>query len=247
MFVPEITVGTVFSAVAMSCGEYQLLDGKPGTGDLPVLERLGVDEEKIAAARFTFVFKPQEHDYTRQELGIWEHGFVLMIVGWRLDSEIADDFLVMLDRIAAQRENVQVVFMGRYESWQSIQTGYERLWKHTRYLGKQEDALAVLACGDLYVNPRRAGGGSSVAEALYQGLPAVTLPEGDVPAAAGEAFRVRDYEQMEREILRYMDDAGYYSRQSARARERAKELLDSRKSFGEAIEKLEEKIKEAVF
>ena len=37
MFVPEITVGTVFSAVAMSCGEYQLLDGKPGTGDLPVL------------------------------------------------------------------------------------------------------------------------------------------------------------------------------------------------------------------
>lgn len=38
MFVPEITVGTVFSAVAMSCGEYQLLDGKPGTGDLPVLD-----------------------------------------------------------------------------------------------------------------------------------------------------------------------------------------------------------------
>ena len=60
---------------------------------------------------------------------------------------------------------------------------------------------------------------------------------------AGEAFRVRDYEQMEREILRYMDDAGYYGWQSARARERAKELLDSRKSFGEAIEKLEEKIK----
>ena len=246
MFVPEITVGTVFSTVALSCGEYQLLDGKPGTGDLPVLERLGVDEEKIAAARFTFVFKPQEHHYTRQELGIWEHGFVLMIVGWRLDSEIADDFLAMLDRIAAQRENVQVVFMGRYESWQSIQTGYERLWKHTRYLGKQEDALAVFACGDLYVNPRRAGGGSSVAEALYQGLPAVTLPEGDVSAAAGEAFRVRDYEQMEREILRYMDDAGYYGRQSARARERAKELLDSRKSFGEAIEKLEEKIKDGV-
>lgn len=246
MFVPEITVGTVFSAVAMSCGEYQLLDGKPGTGDLPVLECLGVDVEKIAAARFTFVFKPQEHHYTRQELGIWEHGFVLMIVGWRLDSEIADDFLAMLDRIAAQRENVQVVFMGRYESWQSIQTGYERLWKHTRYLGKQEDALAVFACGDLYVNPRRAGGGSSVAEALYQGLPAVTLPEGDVPAAAGEAFRVRDYEQMEREILRYMDDAGYYGRQSARARERAKELLDSRKSFGEAIGKLEEKIKDGV-
>ena len=164
--------------------------------------------------------KPIFHNYTRQELGIWEHGFVLMIVGWRLDSEIADDFLAMLDRIAAQRENVQVVFMGRYESWQSIQTGYERLWKHTRYLGKQEDALAVFACGDLYVNPRRAGGGSSVAEALYQGLPAV--------------------------ILRYMNDAGYYSRQSARARERAKELLDSRKSFGEAIGKLEEKIKDGV-
>lgn len=43
-----------------------------------------------------------------------------------------------------------------------------------------------------------------------------------------------------------MDDAGYYGRQSARARERAKELLDSRKSFGEAIEKLEEKIKDGV-
>ncbi len=125
--------------------------------------------------------------------------------------------------------------MGRYESWQSIQTGYERLWKHTRYLGKQEDALAVFACGDLYVNPRRAGGGSSVAEALYQGLPALTLPEGDVSAAAGEAFRVRDYEQMEREILRYMDDAGYYGRQSARARSGRRNCSTAEKALGKRL------------
>ena len=230
----------------MSCGEYELLDGKPGTGDLPVLERLGVDVEKIAAARFTFVFKPQEHDYTRQELGIWEHGFVLMIVGWRLDSEIADDFLAMLDRIAAQRENVQVVFMGRYESWQSIQTGYERLWKHTRYLGKQEDALAVFACGDLYVNPRRAGGGSSVAEACVRDCRRSRCRK--------EMSRLQPARRFACVIMRrwrgkscatwMMPDITAGSPPAPWSVRR--NCSTAEKSFGEAIEKLEEKIKDGV-
>lgn len=56
-------------------------------------------------------------------------------------------------------------------------------------------------CMDLYVNPKRSGGGSSVAESLYKGLPVVTLPVGDVSAAAGESFRVADYGEMAETIL----------------------------------------------
>ena len=56
------------------------------------------------------------------------------------------------------------------------------------------------------MNPKRNGGGSSVAEAVYKGLPAVTLPVGDVSAAAGESFRVADYGEMAETILKEQAD-----------------------------------------
>ena len=89
MLVPEITVGTVFRRWRCPAGNTSCWTESREPGICLCWSAWEWMQKKIAAARFTFVFKPQEHHYTRQELGIWEHGFVLMIVGWRLDSEIA--------------------------------------------------------------------------------------------------------------------------------------------------------------
>lgn len=44
--------------------------------------------------------------------------------------------------------------------------------------------MAVDELMDLYVNPKRSGGGYSIIEAFSVGIPGVTLRNGDIAAAA---------------------------------------------------------------
>lgn len=67
----------------------------------------------------------------------------------------------------------------------------------------------------------------------------MTWNEGDVSLGAGEAFCVKDYIHMQREIMRYMRDEEYYSQMSQKARERAEYMLDSRSAFSELIGEFE--------
>lgn len=58
------------------------------------------------------------------------------------------------------------------------------------------DVVGVLGCMDLYVNPKRLGGGFSVIEAFHAGIPAVSIRYGDVSVAAGEAAFKAGIEKM---------------------------------------------------
>lgn len=239
MLVPQITVSTVFSKVAISCGEYQIVDKQLNEHDTEVLNILGVNPTCVQKARFTFSFKEQTHTYTRKELGLMDGKFLLLIIGARLDNEADDEFLRMLEHVVAEREKIGVVFVGCFEQYENRMKAFPSLKMQSYNLGFQTDVLAVIECMDLYVNPKRRGGGSSVAEAMYKGLPAVTLPMGDVSTAAGEQFHVSDYDAMERMIFKYVDDRGFYEKMSCLARKRAEELMDSYAGFGQAIEQIE--------
>jgi glycosyltransferase involved in cell wall biosynthesis len=210
--------------------------------DREILDILGVNPENVKRTMFTFSFKEQTHHLERGQLELPKDKFLLLVVGWRLDNEIDDLFLRMLEHVVLAQEKIGVAFMGKFDSFDESMTRYPALQKNSYYLGMQEDALAVTECCDLYVNPERNGGGSSVAEALYKGLPAVTLPIGDVSVAAGKTFWVADYDAMERQIQRYCSDENFYAEMSQTARKRAENLLDSEKSFGEAIRQLEREI-----
>ena len=57
LFVPQITISTVFSKIAISCGEYQMVDKTLTEDDRKQLTILGVKEEKVKQTPFTFSFK----------------------------------------------------------------------------------------------------------------------------------------------------------------------------------------------
>lgn len=239
LFVPQITVSTVFSKLAISCGEYQMIDKDITIQDKGVLDILGISPEKVKRTMFTFSFKEQTHHFTREQLGLPSEKFILLVVGWRLDEEIDPEFLDMLEQVITLSNAVSVAFMGVFHSYEERLEGYPNLKKNSVNLGKQMDALAVTECCDLYVNPKRNGGGSSAAEALYMGVPAVTLPAGDAFVAAGEEFGVMDFQEMEKQILRYYSDKGYYTEMVQRAKNRAKLLVDSNSSFGKTLCEIE--------
>ena len=241
LFVPQITISTVFSKIAFSCGEYQMVDKILSDEDKDELAILGVNIRKVKKTTFTFSFKEQTHHYTREQLGLWKNKFILLVVGWRLDQEVDKFFLEMLEGVLKKNSNISVAFMGKFDSYDEKIKRYTRLGKNSRNLGMQTDALAVTECCDLYVNPKRNGGGSSVSEAFYKGLPAVTLPTGDVSVAAGEMFWVEDYSAMQEKILKYASDQKFYMEMSEIAKKRAEELMNAN-NFVKVIQDIEREL-----
>lgn len=238
LFIPQVTISTVFSKIAISCGRYQIVDKELSKEDNDELEILGVDPKNIRKTTFTFSFKEQTHQYSRKQLNLKEDRFILLIVGWRLDEEITDEFLEMLEGILTNNANVWIAFMGVFELYHEKISRFIKLKKNSINLGKQMDALAVIECCDLYVNPKRSGGGSSAAEALYKGIPVVTLPNGDVSIAAGSEFWVKDYQKMQDIIMKYVVDKDFYKEMSGVAKKRSQKLLDSEHGFGDTVQKI---------
>lgn len=237
--VPEITISTVFSEMAAATGKFQVIDRNLKPSDYELMQILGLKPENIKKSMFTFVFKEQTHHFTREEIGLPRRAYILLVTGWRLKDEAEDEFLKMLESAVCREQQIEVVFMGLFQDYGQVLSAYPKLKEKAHYFECQEDALAVTECCDLYVNPRRKGGGSSAAEALYMGLPVVTLSMGDAAEAAGEDFWVSDYHEMEDKIIRYCRSRESYEEMSALARKRGKSLTDSKKHFCELFRSIE--------
>lgn len=235
--VPTLTISTVPSAKSMTRGQFQTIGRKISETDCQWLEKHGYSKEHIIESIFTSAFKEQTHLYTREELGLPKEGFVAVITGARLDFEISEECIKLI--LELNKAGIYVAFMGKFERYGEIVATNEVLKKYTINLGLQEDVLAVNECCDLYINPKRVGGGTSVAEALFKGLPVVTMDFGDGALGAGEDFFVTDYCDMYHKILRYAKDKEFYEIMSKKAKERAKTLMDSKQHFVKIIETME--------
>ena len=83
--------------------------------------------------------------------------------------------------------------------------------------------------------------------AVVSGIPVVTLPGNDVASNAGERFVVADYDEMVREVCRYVTDEEYYRLQSEAALEYVqkntaeKQVKDMKKMLDSIIKIMEEK------
>lgn len=238
--VPVLNINTVPSGISCTQAAKQVLGRPVCAKDERLLQCLGKTSEDVIAGRFTSSLKPQENHFSLEELGLPRNAFLLAVVGTRLAEEIDDSFLDMLKE--RFDEGAFLVIIGRMDNYESVCRRRSGLGEHSAYLGMQSDILAVLECCDLYVNPRRTGGGTSVIEAMYKGLPAVSLNEGDVSLGAGDMFCVKNYDEMSRQISRYMNDKEFYEEMSAKAKERAAYMLDTESAFSEILSQFEQEI-----
>ena len=238
-FVPVITVGTIQSGLAMTLADYQVIDQNMLEKSYALLERMGKSGEHIIPGKFTFSLKPQTQTITRASIGIEDDAFALAVVGGRLKEEISDEFLSMLEQCVEktpQNKTFQVGIVGGCADFEEKMSRYPVLTGHVVNVGFAKDILSVVEQFDLYVNPIRRGGGTSVVEAMSKGLPVVTVDYGDVAGIVGEDFCCKDYEAMQREILTYMTDTDKYDAMSVRATELAEEYLDSEKEFARIMQ-----------
>lgn len=227
--VPTLTIGTVPSGRTMTRGQFQTIGRTVMDCDRKWLEKHNMPESAIIESVFTSAFKEQTYHYTRAELGLPENRFIAVLIGGRLDAEIDEACMGLLERLF--KKDIFVVFVGHFDKYTEYAEKSDTFKENTRYLGFQDDVLAVDEICDVYINPKRVGGGTSAAEALYKGLPVVTFDFGDVGVGAGADFHVKDYDDMYKHILRYASDRDYYEKMSEKATERAQHLMDSKTEF----------------
>lgn len=155
----------------------------------------------------------------RQELGIGEDQFVIVIAGNRLDDEITEPFLEILYRILDGSERFAMVFIGDCSKLQDRAAGssYEQ---QMYFLGYREDFREAIGIGDIFLNPPRQGGGTGAAFAGILGIPVITLDHCDVESTTGKEFVCGSVEEMPSLVYRYFTDSEFY--------ESRKELLQNR-------------------
>lgn len=232
--VPVLSIGLGFSELEATEVKYQTLGRQFRQEDIELLGRCGKPLTHVIPTRFTFDIKPQTKQLERKGLGIPEGKFVSIVVGMRLKYEVTDAFAKMLE--SAIGEDDLILFAGEFPTYDAFMERHSRLRDHAKYIGFQEEMLAVMECCDLFINPDRKGGGTSAVEAMEKGVPVVTTSYGDVACDAGEEFQCQDYQAMAKEIIRYREDKEYYKMKSSMARDKAKELLDSEAAFLELME-----------
>lgn len=230
--VPVISVALNFRSLDPTETTYQTLGRGLNEMDREILAYAGKGENHVIESRFTFSLKDQTTHLGRKELSLPEDAFVICVIGVRLDDEVDDAFLSMLE--GAVKDRMAVVFAGRFTKLEKLER-YPNLKAHFHFAGMQKDILAFLDNCDLCLNPHRVGGGTSAVEPLSKGVPVITLRFGDVWAVVGEDFAVDTFDEMAAEIERYRTDPKYYEKKSAMALDRADLMMDSGSAFVEVL------------
>lgn len=238
--VPVLNINTVPSGLACTNATVQVLGRKLKESDNTFLGYLDKTGENVIEGRFTSMLKPQKYTYTREQLDIPEDAFIMTVIGGRLTEEVTEEFIKTLH--PAFEAGALLFIIGSMHTYEELCRKDRLFGDHAIYLGQQEDVVALMELCDLYVNPKRTGGGTSVVEAMYKGCPAVTLMNGDVALGAGPEFCVNTYEEMSEMILKYMQDKEFYQKMSKKALERAMYDMDSNSAFSEIIHTFESKI-----
>lgn len=227
-FCPVINVATVFSQLPGGDTAFSMVGRKVSD------EERANSVSELIEVPFSFELTEKKRDYTRLELGIPVDKFVLVVVGNRLASDISDEFIEYIQKL----DGIFLLCVGKFDDYEQKQERHSWLKENSVSLGWHDDVMGVLECADLYVNPRRLGGGFSVIEAFHAGIPAVSINYGDVAVAAGEEFCVETYDEMLDVIRKFQTDEVFYQEKLQLAKIRESEITDGFAGFSQGIQQI---------
>ncbi|MDO5572608.1 MAG: glycosyltransferase [bacterium] len=223
--VPVINIPVVFSSTVARPGQYTAIGRRFSSTERQQLFHSDSVPTNIIESTFSFSLKEQINHYQRIDFHLPEERFLLLVVGTRLHDEVDVEFIDTIRPLL--HEGAFLVFAGRFDGYEKRCEVDSDLKNLSTFVGFQDDIMAFDELMDLYVNPKRSGGGYSVIEAFSKGVPCITLRYGDIAAAAGDEFCVETYMEMRDSIRRYMNDSEFYQNQVKKAKRRVTEVTDA--------------------
>lgn len=203
------------------------------------LERLKTNQVVIESV-FNYIM-PDESNmkrYERFDFGIPEDGWLICSAGNRMQEELDYDFMNMVDNILDKISNSYFLIVGGIENPEILVNGLKNKDKIV-FAGQVADGCQVIRLSNVYIQPRRKGGGRAAFEALYYGVPAVVVKYGDAWDVCGKDFEVDAYADMENKIFEYYFDRDYYHAMQNVSRNHALKLEDMGMMFENLFEKLQ--------
>lgn len=119
------------------------------------------------------MFESAQSTYLRKDYGIADNDFVMVTVGNRLDAEISDSFVDMVISFMKDKEGVKWLIVGKCTLPYLRKTYNDILTKKIIKIDYEYDLHALYKLCDIYLNPIRTTGGSSITMAMYEKLPIV--------------------------------------------------------------------------
>lgn len=235
--VPTVVIPTTTGRV-LTYGQFQTTTVEPTEEDTAWINKHHLPDEHMIKVGTSYVFEQPKHTFSRGELKLPDGQFIVVVVGNRLDAEVDGECLDMLQRLMEQ--GVFIAFVGTFGKYEQIRNREQMFQKQSIFLGYQDDLPAIFDCCNLYINPKRIGGGTSGAMALFRGVPVVTFGFGDVANAVGSQFHVNSYEEMYEQVVHYASDPAFYEEMSERAKQRADELMNGEDEFAKIVQKMEQ-------
>ncbi len=188
------------------------------------MEKSAYKADSLINTCFAVNIPIQSTHLSREEIGIPIDSFCLAIVGNRLDYDLDEDFLNVLSDVLVNR-NIFICFIGDF-NYEKIRCKNPVFEKKTTRIPFVKDLLSILELSDLYVNPKRLGGGTSAVYAMSLGKPVVSLDYGDVYLNCGKAFCVDSFKAMMDSIIKYYTDSTYYESMSVLAKQRVEKVAN---------------------
>ncbi len=227
---PPVTEATFVATI----GEEHLR----GLGPVESQKTLDLGAERFLPFRYSYRLPETRGEAPEALSRLPKEAVIGVVVGNRLDQEIADDNLRLLLACLEKAPSLHLVFVGPFRRFPELARQYPPLAARATALGFQADIVATLTRCHLYLNPRRAGGGSSVAHALGCGLPVITFAEGDGAFAAGPDFTVRTPEAYLERIAQWCRDPDSREQAAQAARRRWQAISDRKASVRALLEQL---------
>lgn len=170
-----------------------------------------------------------ENVYDRGDRGWKKDEFIVVTVGNRLEYELKQDFIDAICGEIKNSEMLKWVIIG-ISSVTYINEKYDELIKKKKieYITYEKDLPALYKIVDVYLNPDRIGGGISVAWAMMEGIPVITLDSAlDGCNWVGRENAIQgDYHAIVNELRRLQGDKDYYMNKSITMKKNAQKRSD---------------------
>lgn len=194
-------------------------------------KRLAIEKEKpyrsVTPAQMIeippyYQYVEPKRKFNRTDHGLFEHDFIMVTVGLRLKHDITEQFADAVCGALLERPRLKWILVGA-ETPDCIQSAYaELLGKQIIFWGHEGDLVGLYSICDLYINPDRIGGGTSIAWAMQHDLAVTMTARSTLAFLIGQGYYVDGgYDSLMAYVLRMMDDPQEYARNRTAMRERA--------------------------
>lgn len=134
--------------------------------------------------------------FSKEDFGLHKDQFIYLVVSTRLQNEICPEFIDACNTIISRSDDSTIIFAGTNELNLNDYFDNESVThKRVISIGFHDDIASVSLMSDVYLNPKRQGGGTSSQTAILNETPVVTLNYGHISSIVPETHRFETWDE----------------------------------------------------